>query len=200
MLRGAPPERAVRGREAPHGAVTERRGDGGVEPREVRRLDADELRDGVVARVAVRQVPDVHLCAPSAVGRGDGEREGRRTRTGQLAVKSCMAGEERKRAVRERSVGTRSPVGAMSATLSCTRCGNCALNAAAMPPPWRDRGQSGAGMWRGAITHHGYAGDVGARPADVLHEEGELGRVEPAVVRCLGRVGVAAAVEICGVR
>ena len=46
------------------------------------------------------------------------------------------------------------------------------------------------------ITHHGYAGDVGAGPADVLHEEGELCGVEPAVVGCLWRVGVAAAVQV----
>ena len=131
---GALAERCVGGREAPHGAVPEGGGDGGVEPGEVRGLDAHELRDGVIARVAVRQVPNIHLY-PNQHRRTEVGARGRRTRTGQLAVQSCMIGEERKRVVRERSVGSRSPVGATRATLSCTSCGNCALNAAATPPP-----------------------------------------------------------------
>lgn len=61
VLRGAPPKRGVCRCEAPHGAVPQRGGDGGVEPGEVRGLDAHELRDGVVAWVAVGQIPNIHL-------------------------------------------------------------------------------------------------------------------------------------------
>ena len=48
-------------------------------------------------------------------------------------------------------------------------------------------------------AHHADAGEHDAVvPADVLEEEGELGGVEGGVVGGLGRVGVAAAVEIWG--
>ena len=60
------------------------------------------------------------------------------------------------------------------------------------------RSVGGAGAVGAEGAHHGYAGDVGAGPADVLHEEGELGGVEGGVVGGLGGVGVAAAVEIWG--
>lgn len=71
----SPAERGERGRETSDGAIAQGRRDGKVESGEVRRLDPDELGDGVIGWLAVCEVSEIEA---ERVTRSEYLHEGRR--------------------------------------------------------------------------------------------------------------------------